>query len=63
MYYILYSYNKENVKKIVRKRKYIYSNVFIEKQSSHINDPHFKPTLFKSQLCYLFDSPWVKYCT
>jgi len=38
MYYILYSYNKiswkkENVKRITRRRKYIYSTVFNEKNS------------------------------
>lgn len=38
MYYILYSYNKvnwekENIKKITRKRTYIYGTIFNEKNA------------------------------
>lgn len=47
MYYALYSSNKakEVIKKIIRKRKYIYSAVLCKK-SPHTSVPEqFKPTL------------------
>lgn len=54
MYYILYSFNKvsqrkENMKKITRKKKYIYNTIFIEKNPSMSGLTQFKPVSFKGQ--------------
>lgn len=50
VYYIQYSYNKarqKDVKKIIRKRTYIYGTV----KTLHVSGPgQFKPLLFKDQL-------------